>query len=257
MSRLRSSISAFVIVGAAVACGGDSTGPTSNAPATLDQALAEMSLPALAAGGPTFVDIGAATPSFDPTTCSYSATTQNFVCTPISKSGITLLQSITLLSGAGVKQSAFDPTGTAAVRANTNVDGTLVEQATSVRVYGQQELTLSGLVSGPHVLNGWSSLTVAGTVADGTSTYPVNVRVNTAIAKLVLPANGASGARAWPSSGTLIVDVVGAVGLVVVSQTRTEIEFSGTSTVDITVSGGGNLAVGCRVNLAVAKPACA
>lgn len=254
-ARFRRGLPAIVFAAAAVACGGDSTGPTSYPPATLNQALAELAIPALAAGGTAFTDISTTTPALDPAKCPYSATVQSFVCTPISQSGITINSSFTLLSGAGAKQSAFDPTSTNAVRANTTVAGTLVEQGTSLNVNGQQELTLSGLVSGPHVLNGTSSITLAGTVADDASTYPINITVATSIANLVLPANEGGSSQLWPSSGTITVDVNGSIGPVSVSQARTVITFSGTSTVNVTVSGGG-LSKSCKVDLAVAEPVC-
>jgi hypothetical protein len=254
--RFRRHLSALTVAAAVVACGGDSsTRPTSYPPATLNHALAELSIPALAAGGTSFLGVDAAAPALDATKCPYSATVQSFVCTPISESGLTIDQSFTLLTGAGGKQSAFDAATTDAVRANTTVDGTLVEQGTTLDVSGQQELTLSGLVSGPHVLDGTSSITAAGTVADESSTYPVNISVNTSIANLVLPVNEAGSSQVWPSSGTITVDVSGSIGPVSVSQARTKIEFSGTSTVTVTVSGGG-LSKTCQVDLSQAAPAC-
>jgi hypothetical protein len=252
--HFRRRLSAISFVAAAVACGGDSTGP-SYPPATLNQALAELSIPALGAGGPSFVDVGTGAPSLDPTKCPYSAAVQSFVCAPLSESGLTINQSFTLLSGSGAKQSAFDPASTNAVRANLTVAGTLVEQGTSLNVNGQQELTLSGLVSGPHVLNGTSTLTVAGTVNDGTATYPVNITVATSVANLVLPAHEGGSAPVWPSSGTLTVDVNGSIGPLAVSQARTVITFSGTSTVNVTMSGGG-LSKSCKVDLAITEAVC-
>ena len=254
--RFRRRLSALTSAAAIVACGGDSsTGPTSYPPATLNQALAELSIPALAAaGGPSFVDVDAV-PALDPASCPYSATVQSFVCTPISESGITVNQSFTLLSGSGAKQSAFDAASTDAVRANTTVDGTFVEQGTTLDLTGQQEVTLSGLVSGPHVLNGTSSITASGTVVDESSTYPVDITVNTSIANLVLPVNETGSSQVWPSSGTITVDVNGSIGPVSVSQARTKIEFSGTSTVTVTVSGGG-LSKSCKVDLATTAPEC-
>ena len=256
MSFFRNSFTAIAFATVAAACGGDSTGPTNYPPATLDQALAELSIPALSAGGTSFVEVGSGAPSLDPTSCPYSATVQSFVCTPISESGLTVNQSFTLFNASGGKQSVFDPASTSSVRANTTVGGTLVEQGTSLSVNGQQELTLSGLVSGPHVLNGASSISLAGTVADGTGTYPVNITVGTTIASLVLPPNTAGSTDIWPSSGKITVDVTGSVGPVTVSSARTTITFTGTSTVDVTVSGGG-LSKSCKVNLAMAEPVCA
>ena len=244
-----------IALAAAVACGGDSaTAPTSYPPATLDQALAELSIPALSAGDASFVDLGAG-PSLDPTRCAYSATVQSFVCTPVSESGITINQSFTLLSGSGAKQSAFDAATTNAVKANTTISGTFVEQGTSLNLTGQQEITLSGLVTGPHVLNGTSTITAAGTVVDGTTTYPVNITVATSIANLVLPAHESSTSQLWPSSGTVTVDVNGSIGPVSVSQARTVITFSGTSTVNVTMSGGG-VTKSCKVDLTKTAPEC-
>ena len=251
--RFRRRLSVLALAVVAGACGSDSTGPANYPPASLDQALAELSIPALSAGGASFVDVGAGALSLDPTSCPYSATVQSFVCSPISESGLTVNQSFTLLNGSGGKQSAFDPASTNAVRANTTVGGTLAEQGTTLTVNGQQEITLSGLVSGPHVLNGTSTISLAGTVADGSSTYPVNISVTTTIASLVLPPNAT--AQAWPSSGTITVDVNGSIGPVTVSQARTTIKFNGTSTVDVTMTGGG-LSRSCKVDLAVAEPVC-
>ena len=251
--RFRRQLSVLALAVVAGACGSDSTGPTNYPPPTLDQALAELSIPALSAGGASFVDVGAGAPSLDPTSCPYSAAVQSFVCTPISESGVTVNQSFTLFNASGGKQGAFDPATTESVRANTTLGGTLVEQGTSLTVNGQQQLTLSGLVSGPHVLNGTSTISLAGTVEDETSTYPVNITVSTTIANLVLPPNAT--AQAWPSSGTITVDVNGSIGPVSVSQARTTITFSGTSTVDVTMTGGG-LSQSCKVNLAVSEPVC-
>jgi hypothetical protein len=243
----------MVVASFAIACGGDSTGPTNYPPATLDQALSELSIPALSAGGASFVDIQGA-PSLDPARCPFSPSVQSYVCTPISESGLTVNQSFTLLNGSGGKQSAFDPATTEAVRASTTIAGTLAEQGTTLTVDGEQQLTLSGLVSGPHVLNGTSTISLAGTVEDETSTYPVNITATTTVANLVLPPNAT--AQAWPSSGTITVDVNGSIGPVSVSQARTTIKFDGTSTVEVTMTGGG-LTKSCKVDLAVAEPVCA
>ena len=253
MSFLRKSFAAIVIATVATACGGDSTGPTNYPPATLDQALAELSIPALSAAGGSFTEVDA-TPSLDPANCPYSAAVQSFVCTPISQSGVTIEHSFTLLGPSGAKQAAFDPASTDAVRANTAVGGTLVEQGTTLTVNGQQEITLSGLVTGPHALDGTSTITLAGTVETETSTYPVDITVSTTIANLVLPPNAT--AQAWPSSGKITVDVNGSSGPVSLSQVRITITFSGTSTVDVTMTGGG-LSESCKVDLAMEGPVCA
>jgi hypothetical protein len=252
--RFRRQLSVLALTVVAGACGSDSTGPTNYPPATLDQALAELSIPALSAVGNSFAEVDA-TPTLDPANCPYSAAVQSFVCTPISGSGVTVNHSYTLLSPSGAKQSAFDPAGTAAVRANTTVAGSLVEQGTTLTIDGQQELTLSGLIAGPHVLNGTSTISLAGTVEDETSTYPIDITVATTIANLVMPPNAAGSADVWPLSGKITVDVNGSIGPLTVSSARTTLTFNGTSTVDVTMTGGG-LSKSCKVDLAVAAPVC-
>ena len=254
MSRLRTSVCVVALFVTAVACR-DSTGPGSQAPATLDQALAELTIPALTAGvGLSVVGLTGPAPTLALATCPYSATVQSFVCTPISESGITLGQSFTLLSASGAKQSAFDPAATASIVVNATVGGTVVEQGASLTVNGQQELTLNGLVTGSHVLEGWSTIAITGTVTDETATYPVNFRVNTSIFNLVLPPNEAGSAQVWPSSGKITALVNGTFGPASVSQ-QTVIMFNGTSTVSVGVSSG-LMSKTCKVDLAVAQPVC-
>ena len=250
----RGRLCAVVLAAAAVACGGDSTGPTSDQPATLSQALAELTIPALAVGGPSLVDFDIPAASFDPTTCSFSTTAESFFCAPISEGGITIKPRFTLLTASNARQSAFDPASTASVRVNTSLAGTLVEQGSSLALNGDQETTLSGLLSGPHVLDGVSRIVIAGTVADETTTYPVDIRVNTSILNLVLPANEAGSARVWPTSGTIVGDINGTFGPVPVTQ-RTTISFNGTSQALVHVSSGFQ-SKSCKVDLAVAPAVC-
>ena len=251
--RLRSSVSAIVAAAAVVACGGDSTGPTSSSPATLNQALAELSIPALAVGGLSLAGIDGPGPSLDPSACPYSAADQGFVCAPISRGGITIGQTFTLYGASGL-QSSFDAASTSSIHATTLISGTSVGQGTSLTVSGRQETTLGGLVSGRHLLNGWSAIRIGGTVSDETSTYPVSVTVNTSISDLALPAN-ADGAAVWPSSGKITGDINGTIGTAYLSQ-RTEITFTGGSTALVGVTGAGGGVKSCKVDLAVAQAVC-
>ena len=251
MPRLRSSMPAVVVAGAMVACGGDSTGPSSS-PATLNQALAELSIPALAVGGLSLAGIDGPAPSLNSSTCPYSAAEQGFVCAPKSQSGVTISQSFTLYGASGL-QSSFEPTGTSSIHSSTLIDGTSVDERASLTVSGRQETTLA-LVVGRHLLNGWSAIRVKGTVSDETSTYDVNVTVNTSVMDLVLPPN-ADGAQVWPSSGSITADIIGTIGPAYLNQ-RTEITFSGSSFAIVGVTGTGGGAKSCRVDLAVAQAVC-
>ena len=250
--RLRSSASAFILA-AAVACGGDSTGPTSSSSPTLDQALAELSIPALAVGGLSLAGIDGPAPSLNPSNCSYSAAEQGFVCAPISSGGITIGQSFTLYGASGL-QSSFDPASTSSIHTSTLINGNSVGNGTALTVSGRQETTLAGLISGRHLLNGWSAIRIGGTITDETSTYEVDVTVNTSFIDLVLPTS-ANGAVVWPSSGSMTGEISGTIGPVYLSQ-RTEITFTGTSSAYVGVTGAGGGTKSCKVDLAVAQAVC-
>ena len=257
MLRFRVGFAAIALAAAASACGSDSSTGPNGTPATLDQTLAELSLPALSAGGAAFVDVGNDVPALLASRCPYTAAAQSFVCTPVSSSGLTVNQSFTLLSASGAKQSAFDAATTAAASAKTTISGNVNESGTTLAVNGQQEITLSGLLGGTHTLNGSSSLTLKGNIFDGTSTFPVDLTVSSTIANLVLPANTTSGAAIWPLSGTITVQASGSVGGVSIGTVKDTISFTGTSTVNITSVGPGGTQ-SCKVDLAApgATPSC-
>lgn len=254
--RFRPGFFALALAVAVGACGSDSSTAPNTTPATLDQALAELSIPAITSASGVFFDAGADAPALLPSRCPYSSTAQSFVCTPFSASGVTFNQAFTLLTASGAKQSAFDATTTAAVRVNTTVAGTVADAGTSLTVDGQQELTLSGLVTGLHTLNGASSLTLAGTIADGTTSIPIDVTVTTSIVNLVLPANTTPGTPIWPTSGTVTVQASGTIAGVPTGTQRVTMIFLGSSTVDVTVTGNG-FSKSCKVDLSkTTDPVC-
>jgi hypothetical protein len=254
MLRFRVGFAAVALAAVASACGSDSSTGPDGTPATLDQTLAELSLPALSAGGAAFVDVGDDVPGLLASRCPYAAATQSFVCTPVSSSGLTVNQSFTLLSSSGAKQSAFDPASTAGASAKTTISGNVNESGTVLAVNGQQEITLSGLLGGTHSLNGSSSLTLKGSVSDGTSSFPVDLTVSSTIANVVLPANTTPGTVIWPLSGTITVQASGTVGGLSIGTVKDTISFTGTSTVNITTTGPGGTQT-CKVDLATGAEA--
>jgi hypothetical protein len=224
------------MVVAATACGSDSpAGPssseTTNAPhTTLEQALTELTLPVLGVGSvsatiPVGLGLGAGR-------CAYTAASQSFVCPSSTASGITINQSFTLLTASGAKQSAFDPTTTASVKTNTTVVGTVVENGATLTVDSQTELTLGGLLSGPHTLDGSFAEHISGAFAVDA---PIDVRITGSITNVVLPANTAVGAPVWPTAGTIVVAASGTLGDLEPFTSRVTLTFNGTSTVTVTV----------------------
>ena len=118
--RFRPGLFALVLA-AASACGSDSATAPDVTPATLDQALAELSIPAIGSASGVFFDAGATAPALLASRCPYVAASQSFVCTPYSASGVTIDQAFTLRTASGATQSAFDAMTTAAVSVNTTI----------------------------------------------------------------------------------------------------------------------------------------
>jgi hypothetical protein len=254
LPRFRNSFAAIVIAASASACGGDSTGPAASTLATLDHALTELSNSGVTRPHVMFTSVGAAASTLDPAKCQYAPGSQSFVCSSISANGVTLTPSFTLLSGSGTKQSAFDPASTESVREVTTASGTFVAPGTSLVVNGDQQLTLIAVTSAPHVLTGKSFISLTGSVSNGTSTYPVYATTETTV-NLVLPPTAVTSRDAWPTSGTIVMLIDGTLGPLPVNLLRTTITFSGTSTVNVVVSGGGQTQ-NCQVDLATSDPVC-
>src|SRR6476659_5469938 len=103
LSRIRRppAILALALATLAAACGSDSSTSPSVQPVTLDQALAELSTPALSAAAASFDAGTPALPALAASRCAYQAASQSFACTPIVASGVTVTQSFTLLDANG------------------------------------------------------------------------------------------------------------------------------------------------------------
>jgi len=238
------------------ACGADSsTGPDANQSATLDQALSAFSNPAVAAAGTVFFDAGAATPALGLNRCPYAAASQSFVCTAFSSKGVSINQTFTLLTASGAPQAAFDAATTNAINAKTTVVGTLNENGTTVDIDGQQNMTLSGLIAGPRTLNGTSSTKVKGVIADIFGSSALDATLTTTITNLVIPNKTAAGAKPWPSSGTIVVESTGSVGGAAIATIRIAMDFSGTSTVNVSRTGPGGTQT-CKMDLAKPELGC-
>jgi hypothetical protein len=174
----------------------------------------------------------------------------------VAVNGLTVTQSFVLLDASGAPQSAFSRTGTAAVRTSTKLTGTLAASGGSLTVDQSQELTLSGLLTGVHVLNGTSLAHVVSAGGGGTPA-PFTATTKTTIANLVLPVPRAGGQPSWPTSGTITLDMMtqlSALGGPVT--THSVITFDGTSKVVVTFDEGGVLER-CTIDLAgKAAPVC-
>lgn len=244
-------IVALALTTLVAACGADSSTAPS-APVTLDQALSELSTPALSATSASF-DAGQPTlPALAASRCAYQASSQSFTCTPVVANGVTVTQSFTLLDGSGTPQSAFDKASTSAVRANTSVAGTFQQGAEQFTIDGQQQLTLSGLREAIHTLDGTSTVHVASTGGTG---LPFETTVTTTITGLKLQPPTADGTHPWPKAGTIVVENSTAIGNATPAVIRATITFNGTSKATVTITGPG-VSGTCTIDLASQAPSC-
>ena len=212
-------ILALALATLAAACGADSsTGP--RAPVTLDQALSELSTPALSAAAASFDATGPAIPALAASRCAYETSSQSFTCTPVVVNGVTVTQSFTLLDGAGATQPAFDQATTSAVRANTSVAGTFQEGAEQFTVDGEQELTLSGLREAIHTLDGTTTVHITSTGG----TFPYETTVTTTITSTIRRWMSDSGPRTGQLASREQTSVGSAVWLHSVSRNPSSID---------------------------------
>jgi hypothetical protein len=235
----------FALVGVAVAACSDSpTGPGSS---TLDlkALLAEMSTPSIgaatsfatAAAGPMTV----AAPSVDPGQCTYTADTGFFVCPTLTSNGLTITRMYRLIDAAGNSQSQLNGQ-TSAIETKTTVKGTppppsQFSRNSSITLDGASDMTLSGIRTGKHTLNGVSVTTMTGSFDLNGTSIPINSTVTQTTTNLVLP--NASAGQQWPQSGTMSFDETSNVlstGLGPATSMHLVMTFNGTSIVTVTIT---------------------
>ena len=248
-SRHHTRLVALVALAAfAGACSDSSTGPGALQPAELSQVLAELqpsSIGALSSQISVAPVAGLSAPA--PSSCSFDAASKSFLCPNVSVTGITVTRSFMLLDASGNAQSQFDQATTAAVRLKSTFAGTVVSGSSTVTIDQQQESTLSGLLTGVHVLDGTSLGHVNGTIGNGTTSTQITSTVATTIDKLVLP-RSSTGADRFPASGSITVNNSTMIGALPAVATSVTITFNGTSKATVTITSNGHT-TSCTVDL--------
>lgn len=233
----------------AAACSDSPLQPASSA--NLDAALSEMSLSSLAPAGILGMGVPAPSTALVPSQCAYASGSQSFVCAPLSFNGLTYDRSFALLTTSGAPQAAFDPATTDAVRTMTSVTGTMsfsgltgssTSGSISSTVDDHSTMTLSGLLSGRHVLNGQDDLKLTTT---GLGSAPFITTMTTTISGLVPPANGSH----YPQAGSITAVMSGLDAGLGSSTFSMTMVFNGTSKVDVTMVDGGTT-THCTLDLA-------
>lgn len=210
----------------------DSTGPTPT-PVDLATALSEMSLSTYVPDGFGMTGVSGEV-AFTPSGCAFTAASQSFTCPSFTQDGITLTRSYQLLNDAGVPQAAFDAGTIAAIRTTQTVKGSVSIGADALTIDHVETMTLSGLRTGTHVLDGTQQTHFTGTF-DGVT---ADQTIATSIVGLQLPDRN-SGSK-YPRAGTITITAsdVPAPGEPPYVST-TVLTFNGTSRVSITFTYGG------------------
>ena len=242
-------LAALVAVAAfATACSDASTGPSDVQPLELSEVLAQLQPSSLAPLQPQLSAApvaGLAAPN--PSSCSYDAATRSFVCPNVSVTGITVSRSFTLLDASGTPQTQYDKSSTAAVRMKSAFAGTVTSGASTFTVDQAQDVTLSGLLTGVHTLNGTSLGHLVGPFGNGTTTTPIATTVSATITNLVLP-RSSTGADRFPKSGTITATTATTIGALPTFTGTATITFNGTSHAAVVVTAGGQT-TSCTVDL--------
>jgi len=205
-----------------------------------------------------------AAPALVPSSCQYSASTQGFVCTTFTSNGLTISATFFLLDADGHFLSSPDAATTAALRTVTDVSGTTrLDQGAisgSMSLSNHQDMTLSGLLTGTHVLNGTSKMHSDLTLTAPGALHSV-VDQTSVTANVTMPKAGSS--APWPTSGTVTNDgstTTDGGSQPIVATTHSVLTFNGTSTVTLVTTfttGGASFTTNCKVSLTVASaPVC-
>jgi hypothetical protein len=195
-----------------------------------------------------------------PTSCAYSQADQRFDCAAVTVKGLTFTTSYYVLDASGASLTAPDATLAAAVRAVSDVTGTLDVSAAGsnqITINKHSDLTLSGLLSGPRVLNGASTEHDVITTTAGTVNTTSNIDLASTTSNLVLPS---ATTTKWPQSGSITSDMNTTTGIgslpSITTKMHSVLTFNGTSIITIAMTISGQTLT-CRVDLSgVTGPVC-
>jgi hypothetical protein len=261
--RIRLVLATLTLAIVADACISDSSVAPNKPADTLDAALSEVTLPALDYASATFSGAGVVTPAIVPSRCQFDGASGTFICGALSGNGLTLNQYFALVDGTGAKQSAYDMSTTAGLVVNSAVSGTATgyigSNAVTLTVDGQQELTLSGLGTAQHTVNG-TSLTLTTLTRSDNSAPPLTSTIKTKVVDLVIPVPGPNDPAPWPTSGMVELQSTTDLGYVIPlpaanTTTNAAMEFSGSSVVKLTITTQ-NGTQSCRVDITTTMLGC-
>ena len=200
--RFPSRLSALATIALAGACISYEPLAPGDGRLSLEEALGELDVPAIRLAQGAFTTLGAP-PPIAPSACTFEPSSESFVCTPLVAGGLTLARSFTLVSASGAKQSAFDRTTTSSIRAAATISGSRLEDGFRTTVEGEQELTVAGLLTNQHTINGASTTRLARVTEASVGEQPLMTTVTTKLKNVVLPLVQSGAPVAWPRSGSM------------------------------------------------------
>jgi hypothetical protein len=174
----------------------------------------------------------------NPTGCSYDAASGGYTCPSATVGNVTVTRGFTLFDAAGNTQQSYDRATTAAIRTVTSAAGTFTSGATTFTVDQHQTMTLSGLLTGVHTMNGSSAATLSGTGPGLPLGQTVSSTQTLTVADVVLP-GGAAGASPYPASGTMTMVGQTAAGVLPAIGSRFQVTFNGTRSVPVSITVAG------------------
>ncbi len=215
---------------------------------------------------------------------AFNAGTGRFVCTPVTRNGLTIAQSMAYSNTAGTVQQAFDTATTSTVNVQTAVTGivtfergssngrgngprhggrfagdtTTILTASTV-VNNNSNRTVTGLAAGStrRTVNGTSGGTEAVTGTSSRGNFTASRTAADTTRGLIVPIE--NGKATFPSAGTVIREMKATVtyaGSAVVTSTRREvITYDGTATAKVVITKDG-VTKTCTLALPRGRPVC-
>jgi hypothetical protein len=204
-------------------------GEITRAEARIAAGLFTVPAPEVGAGGAIPVD------------CPFVAVNASFVCTPSTSPGVSVSRSYQLLDANGSALAKFDRASVASIRVETSITATLLFSTGSLMYESENTLTLSGLPSGTHLINGQATTSSTTTWSGGSKT-----RTTTALQTItnVEPATHANTMGGFPTGGTVTSVVTGVDSTGIALPTTSVVTtFNGTNIVAVQVNQSGVTAV--------------
>lgn len=215
---------------------------------------------------------------------AFNAATGRFVCSPVTKNGVTVTQSMAYSNTAGAVQQAFDTVTTNTVNVQTAVTGTVTFERGSnsgrgngprhggrfagdtttiltatTQVNNSSNRTVAGLAAGStqRTVNGTSAGTESVTGTSSRGTFTATRAAGDTTRALVVPVE--NGKPTYPRSGTVIREMKATVtfaGSAAVSSTRREvITYDGSTTAKVVITKDG-VTKNCTMALPRGRPEC-